>query len=79
MQWMFMRSGMLWAGIGAVTGLAAAAALSRLMSALLFEIRPLDPFTYGVVAAGILAAAAVASYLPSRRVSRVDPVEALRE
>jgi ABC-type antimicrobial peptide transport system permease subunit len=44
----------------------------------LFETSPLDPMTYSVVAAGLLAAAAVASYLPARRITRVDPVEALR-
>jgi putative ABC transport system permease protein len=75
---MFVGRGLLWSGIGAVAGLAAAATLSRLMSTLLFEISPADPLTYGVVAVGILAAAAVASYLPARRVTRVDPSEALR-
>jgi predicted permease len=75
---MFLGRGLLWSGIGAAAGLIAAAALSRLMSALLFEISPLDPLTYTVAAVGILAAAAVASYLPARRVMRVDPIEALR-
>jgi ABC-type antimicrobial peptide transport system permease subunit len=75
---MFVGRGLLWSGIGAVAGLTAAAGLSRLMSALLFEISPVDPLTYSAVAFGILAAAAVASYLPARRVTRVDPVEALR-
>jgi ABC-type antimicrobial peptide transport system permease subunit len=75
---MFVGRGLLWSGIGAAAGLTAAAALSRVMSSLLFEISPVDPLTYGVVAAGILAAAAVASYLPARRVTRVDPMAALR-
>jgi predicted permease len=75
---MFVRNGLLWGGIGAAVGLLAAAALSRAMSALLFEISPVDPLTYAVVAAGLLAAAAVASYLPARRITRVDPVDALR-
>jgi predicted permease len=75
---MFVGRGLLWSGIGAAAGLTVAAALSRLMSALLFEISPLDPLTYTVAAVGILAAAAVASYLPARRVTRVDPIEALR-
>ena len=75
---MFVRNGLLWGGIGAAAGLAAAAALSRLMSALLFEISPVDPLTYSVVAIGLLAAAAVASYLPARRITRVNPVDALR-
>jgi hypothetical protein len=75
---MFVGRGLLWSGIGVAIGLTAASALSQLMSTLLFEIRPVDPLTYSAVAAGILAAAAVASYLPARRVTRVDPVEALR-
>jgi ABC-type lipoprotein release transport system permease subunit len=51
---------------------------SQLMSALLFEINPIDPLTYGVVVVALLTAAAVASYVPARRVTRIDPVEALR-
>jgi len=75
---MFVRHGLLWAAIGATVGLTAAAGLSRLMSALLFEISPLDPLTYAMVALCLLATAAVASYLPARRVTRVDPMDALR-
>jgi predicted permease len=78
LQLMFVGSGLLWAGIGAAAGLVAAAPLSHLMSALLFEVEPIDPPTYAIVVAGSLAAAAVASYLPARRVTRVHPVEALR-
>lgn len=78
LKMMFVRSGLIWGGIGASVGLAAAAALSRLMSSLLFEINPVDPLTYAVVAVALLAAAAVASYLPARRVTRVDPTDALR-
>lgn len=75
---LFVGHGLLWAGVGATAGLAASAALSRLMAALLFEVDPVDPLTYATVALGILAAAAGASYLPARRISNVDPVEALR-
>ena len=75
---MFVRSGLLWGGIGAAAGLVAAAMLSQLMSALLFEIKPIDPQTYGIVVVALLGAAAVASYVPARRVTRIDPVEALR-
>ena len=75
---MFVRNGLLWGGIGAAAGLVAAAALSQLMSALLFEVDPIDPPTYAVVTIGLLAAAAVASDVPARRVTRIDPVEALR-
>jgi putative ABC transport system permease protein len=75
---MFVRHGLVLAGIGAVCGLAAAFALTRLMKTLLFEVSPADPLTYLAVSAGLLAAVMLASYLPARRASRVDPVEALR-
>jgi predicted permease len=75
---MIVRSGLLWGGVGAAAGLVAAALLSRLMSALLFGVDPIDPLTYAAVAAALLAAAAVASYLPARRVTRINPIDALR-
>jgi predicted permease len=75
---MFVRNGLLWGGIGAAAGLVVASGLSRLMSTLLFEVNPLDPLTYVVVVVGLLSAAAVASYLPARRITRIAPVEALR-
>jgi predicted permease len=78
LQLLFVRNGLIWSGIGACVGLAAAAGLSRLMSTLLYAVSPLDPLTYGVVAAGLLLAAAIASYLPARRITAVDPVDALR-
>jgi len=74
---MFVRDGLILAGIGAALGLAAAAVLTRLMESLLFGTRALDPVTYVVVCAVLLAAAACASYLPARRATTVDPVEAL--
>jgi putative ABC transport system permease protein len=78
LQQMFVRHGLLLAGIGATLGLAAAAGLTRLMSSLLFGVTALDPATYAGVAALLIAAAALASYLPARRATAVDPVEALR-
>ena len=59
-------------------GLAAAAALTRLMSSLLFNVNPVDPVTYGAVSIGLVSTAWLASYVPSRRAATVDPVEALR-
>jgi putative ABC transport system permease protein len=50
----------------------------RLMSSLLFNVSAIDPLTYVVVCAVLLAAAFLASYLPSRRAATVDPVDALR-
>jgi ABC-type antimicrobial peptide transport system permease subunit len=75
---MFVRHGLVLAGIGAGCGLLAAAGLSRLMASLLFGVGPADPLTYAAVAIGLVTAAMVASYLPARRATRVDPVEALR-
>jgi len=78
LQGMFVRHGMMLAGIGAVLGLGAALALTRLMSSLLFGISALDPATYVVVSAVLIAAAALASYLPARRATAVNAVEALK-
>jgi predicted permease len=75
---MFVRHGLVLAGIGVAIGLAAAAGLTRLMSSLLFGIKPLDPLTYAAGALVLAVAAALASYLPARRASAVDPVEALK-
>ena len=75
---MFVRHGLLLTGLGVVCGLSAAFVLMHLMSSLLFGVTPLDPVTYGAVALGLVATAALASYLPSRRAATVNPVEALR-
>jgi hypothetical protein len=75
---MFVRHGLILSGIGAACGLTAAFALSRLMRSLLFEVSPADPVTYLSVSAGLILAAVLASYLPARRATKVDPVEALR-
>jgi hypothetical protein len=53
-------------------------ALSRLMSSLLFGVGAADPLTYVLVAATLVSAAVVASWLPARRASAVEPMDALR-
>jgi predicted permease len=75
---MFVRHGLVLAGIGVVIGLGAAAVLMQLMSSLLYGITPLDPVTYVAVPLVLVAATVLASYLPGRRAASVDPVEALR-
>jgi predicted permease len=75
---MFVRHGLRLTGVGVACGLIAAVLLMRLMSSLLFNVNPVDPFTYGTVSLGLAATAWLASYLPSRRAATVDPVEALR-
>ncbi len=75
---MFVRHALLLTGVGVVCGLAAAPALTRLMSSLLFGVRSVDPATYVAVSLGLVATAALAAYLPARRAAGVNPVESLR-
>jgi predicted permease len=75
---MFVRHGLALTGIGVACGLAVAIVVMRLMSSLLFKVSPVDPVAYGAASIGLVATAFLASYLPSRRASTVDPVEALR-
>ena len=75
---MFVRHALWVAGIGVACGLGAALALMRLIASLLFGVSPVDPMTYGAVSVGLVATAALASYLPARRAATIDPVEALR-
>jgi predicted lysophospholipase L1 biosynthesis ABC-type transport system permease subunit len=75
---MFVSHGLLLAAVGVSIGLTAAFGIMRLMSALLFEVSPVDPLTYVTVAVTLIAATVLASYLPASRASAVDPLEALR-
>jgi predicted permease len=75
---MFVRSGVRLAAVGLVIGLVAALALSRFMNSLLFGVNSMDPVTYIAVPIVLIAAAVLASYLPARRATRVDPAETLR-
>jgi predicted permease len=75
---MFVRQGFLLTCVGVALGIGAAIGLTRLMSALLFGISAVDPVTFGAVAIVLGAVALLASYLPARRASSVNPVEALR-
>ena len=74
----FIRSGLILSAIGCACGLAAALVLAPLMRSLLFSVSPSDPLTYVAMAVALILAAALASYLPARRATKVDPVEALR-
>ncbi len=68
--------GLTLTGVG--IGLLAAAAVTRVLTSFLFEIRPLDPGSFAAVAAVLVAIAAAASWLPARRATRIDPQSALR-
>jgi len=65
-------------GAGGVVGLAVALAVSRLLTKLLFEVRPADPIAMLGSAALLLAVALIAAYVPAHQATRVDPVQALR-
>ena len=78
LEGMFVRQGVRLALVGVAIGLVAAVALTRVMASLLFGVAPLDPLTYAAALAVILAAAALASYVPARRAAMIDPMETLR-
>jgi predicted permease len=75
---MFVRHALLLTGAGVACGLVAAPALTHLMSSLLFGVKSVDAATYTSVSLGLIATAALASYLPARRAAAVNPVESLR-
>jgi len=75
---LIMTSGLRLVAIGLIIGLAAAGIAARVIQGLLFNVRPLDPLIYALVAALFAIVAAVACLVPSLRASRIDPLEALR-
>ena len=75
---MVVRQAMALAAAGLTIGLAAALALSRTLSTLLFDLSPTDPWTFATVATLLGVVAFVASYVPARRAASVDPIAALR-
>ena len=76
-EW-FLRRGLVLTGVGLGIGLLASAAIMRLLSSLLFGVSPFDPLTYAVVVPALGAVAILATWLPARHATRVDPSMALR-
>jgi predicted permease len=74
-----LRRGLVLVGVGAGVGLLGALVLSGTLASLLFEVKPTDPLTHAAVVATLLAAGALAAWLPARRATRADPILALKE
>ena len=77
--WMVVRQAMELTGAGIVAGLFGAALLTRVMSTLLFGVSATDIVTFSAVPVILATIALLASYLPARRATQVDPVVALRD
>jgi hypothetical protein len=75
---LIVGQGMLPVGIGVVTGLAIAFGVTRLLTSLLYGVKPSDPLTFGAVAVVLSLVAVLAIYIPARRAMGVDPLLALR-
>ncbi len=78
LRWMFVRGALTLTGIGILLGLGVAAGVTRLMKTLLYGVSPLDPFSFAAMPLILLAAAALASFLPASRVAAINPVDALK-
>ncbi|HYH45984.1 MAG TPA: ABC transporter permease, partial [Thermoanaerobaculia bacterium] len=74
-----LGQGLLQVLAGVALGLAGSLALTRFLESLLFGVTPTDPLTFGAVALLLVGVAAVASWLPARRATRVDPMTVLRQ
>ncbi len=75
---LFLKQGVFLVFAGSVAGLGFALRATRLLASYLFGVRPFDPATFGAAAGLLVFVALLASYLPSRKASRVDPMVALR-
>ena len=75
---MVLAEGLRLALVGVLAGLALALGVSRVLRGLLFEVEALDPVSLFGAAAVLIAAAALATYVPARSATRVDPIDVLR-
>jgi len=76
---MVLRQGMIQAVAGSAVGIGGALLLARLMSKMLYGVRPDDPLTFGAVSVVLGGAALLAICVPARRATRIEPMAALRQ
>jgi putative ABC transport system permease protein len=76
---LFLQKGIVLAGFGVVAGLVVSASTASVMASLLYRVRPHDPAVFLIVPLVLFAVAALASYLPARRATKVNPMIVLRE
>jgi ABC-type antimicrobial peptide transport system permease subunit len=76
---LFLRKGVALAGVGIVAGVVFSASTASMMASLLYGVRPHDPAVFLVVPLLLFAVAVLASYIPARRATKVDPMIALHE
>jgi ABC-type antimicrobial peptide transport system permease subunit len=76
---MFLGKGVALAGVGIVAGVVVSASTASMIASLLYGVRPHDPAVFLIVPLLLFAVAVLASYLPARRATKVDPIVALRE
>jgi ABC-type lipoprotein release transport system permease subunit len=78
-RWLMLASGLKLTVAGLVCGVLAAIACARLIGGMLFGVQPYDPGTYAAVITALATLSLLATYLPTRRALRVDPVVVLRQ
>ncbi len=76
--WLVLRQGITLASLGLAVGVIGAVAATRLLTSMLFEVKPVDLMTYVSVTVLLAGVALLASYIPARRAAKVDPIVALR-
>ncbi|HKV94747.1 MAG TPA: FtsX-like permease family protein, partial [Candidatus Angelobacter sp.] len=76
---LFLQKGIVLAGLGIVAGMVVSVSTASLMTSLLYGVRPHDPAVFLIVPLLLLAVAVLASYLPARRATKVNPMNALRQ
>ncbi len=75
---LILSRGLVLTVVGVACGLVASVLLTRSLRSLLFGVTPVDPVTYAVIASVLMAVALFACYVPARRATEIDPIEALR-